>query len=86
MFEESSTEIRLGLNPLAWSSHRVQTVTILATIGIATAGTTGTEATKDVQRNATTGATVVADRDHTAENGILVTIIVGARKETYTGI
>lgn len=61
-------------------------MTILVTIGIATAGTTGTEATMDVQRNATTDGTVVADRGHTVENGILVIIIVGPRKETSTGI
>lgn len=62
-------------------------MTIVATIGIGTAETTGTEATTvDVQRNATTAATAVAGRDRTAESGTSAITIGGARSGIFIGI
>lgn len=74
---------------LQWISHRVQTVTITATIGIGTAETTGTEATTttvDVQRNVTTAGTVVAGRGPTAGSGTLAVTTGEALREICTGI
>lgn len=71
-----------------WISHRVQRVTILATIGIATDGTTGTEATVDAQRNVTIAAIGIAAvvHDHIAGSATLAAITEGAQKETFTEI